>query len=545
MGWLNNAAAAVWSIGQRSQLDRWAEELDTEIKREDDDFWYSSLGVKSKAGVRVTADLALRASAVYSCIKVLAETMASLPMSVLQILPDGERVEFNNHPIADLIRYQPNGIQTAIEFWETTILHSALRGVGYAEIVPGPRGAVDQLISLHAGRVHTEILRDGTLRFKFTDPFTGATRTLLQEEMFRIPGLSSDGITGLPAVDIAADAIGLGMAADNYASRIFSNNLNMGGFLSSQKKMSPEAQKRLITKLMELFAGGNNVGRPMILQDGIKFEKASMRADEAQLLEARKWQLLEVARFWRIPPHMLGIDDTTNRATAEEQGRNFVRYTIRPWGRRIVQAIRRDLIVAKGVYEVAFDYDDLEMGNLQARAEYLSKALGAGGSPPWLTQNEARQFEGWNKRKEIWADTLPQGTNPGGAAAGSKQPAALAGPSPAPAIENNSPEARAGRLARKENKAFSKALQRYAGDPDGMRDWLKAFYGGHVSCVMETLGLLKSEAKLYCDFQKKEALESNDWHLLLERREENLAATIAAVLKKHGVKHGNDAQVQA
>jgi HK97 family phage portal protein len=541
MGWTDRFSGI---FGKQSQLDRWADDL-TDAIRQDDDFWYSSLGVKSKAGIRVTADLALRASAVYACVKVLAETMASLPMSVYRVLPNGDREEYNSHPIAELIRYQPNGIQTAVEFWETTVLHSALRGVGYAEIVSGPRGAVDQLKSLHADRVVTELLRDGTLRFRITDPATGANRVLLQEEMFRIPGLSSDGITGLRAVDIAADAIGLGMAADNYASRIFSNNLNMGGFLSSQKKMSPEAQRRLITRLVEMFAGGGNVGRPMILQDGMKYEKASMLASEAQLLEARKWQLLDVARFWRIPPHMLGIDDTTNRATAEEQGRNFVRYTVRPWGRRIVQAIRRDLIIAKGLYEVDYDYDDLEKGNLQARAEYISKALGAGGSPPWMTQNEARQWEGWNSRKEPWADVLSQGTNPGGAAAGSNQqpqPAALV-TSPPPAIEDNSPHARAMRLARKENKAFGKALLRYVGEPDSMRDWIKAFYGGHVSCVMETLDLRKNEAKVYCDFQKKEALEANDWPILLERREAELAGTIAAVLKKFGAETAVDSSV--
>ncbi|MBR1070840.1 MULTISPECIES: phage portal protein [Bradyrhizobium] len=540
MGWRDTLAGA---FAPRSQLDRWAADVTDAIERDDDDFWYSELGRKSKAGIRVTADIALRASAVYSCVKVLAETMASLPMSVYRVQPNGDREEFNSHPIGELIRYQPNGIQTAVEFWETTILHAALRGVGFAEIKPGARGAVDQLVSLHTDRVTTEVIRDGTLRFKITDPFTGATRTLLQEEMFRIPGLSSDGVNGLRAVDIAADAIGLGIAADNYASRIFSNNLNMGGFLSSQKKMSPEAQRRLITKLVEMFAGGNNVGRPMILQDGIKYEKASMLASEAQLLEARKWQLLEVARFWRIPPHMLGIDDTTNRSTVEEQSLNFVRYTIRPWARRIVQAIRRDLILAKGVYEVAYDFDDLEKGNLQARADYISKALGAGGTPAWLTQNEARQWEGWNRRSEPWADVLPQGTNPGGGAAGAKQPAAL--PAETPAIEDNSPDARARRLADKENKAFGKALVRHAGDADGMRDWIKAFYGGHVSSVMKMLDIRRDGARAYCEFQKREALGANDWHALLETREEKLAATIAAVLKQHEVEHGNDAPIQA
>lgn len=545
MGWINNAVATVWSIGRKSELDRWAADLDQALPRDDDDIWYSPLGRKSTSGIRVTADLALRASAVYSCIKVLAETMATTPMSVYRVLPNGDREEYNAHPIAELIRYQPNSIQTAAEFWETTVLHSALRGVGYAEIVPGPRGAVDQLKSLHADRVAVETLRDGSLRFKITDPFTGITRTLLQEEVFRVPGLSSDGITGLRAVDIAADAIGLGMAADNYASRIFSNNLNMGGFLSSTKKMSPEAQKRLITKLVEMFAGSNNAGRPMILQDGIKFEKASMMADEAQLLDARKWQLLEMSRFWRIPPHMLGIDDSTNRSTAEEQGRNFVRYTIRPWANKIVQAIRRDLIVAKGVYEVRYDFDDLEKGDLAAQGDFYSKALGAGGTPPFLTQNEVRQLAGWNRRSEPWADILPQGTNPGGAASGSKQspPAALAEPASPRALEDNSPDACASRVARKENVALRKAALRFVADPDGFREWVKAFYGGHVSFIMETLGLAKDGAKSYCAYQRDEVLAANDIDALITRREESLAAQISAVLKKHGANNGADAEV--
>lgn len=543
MGWKDRFTGLFASKNLRSGRGLYADDGETVTPEDSADHWFSPLGRKSKAGVRVTADLSLKASAVYACVKVLAETMATLPMTVYRIQADGSRIEANNHPIAELIRNQPNGIQTAVEFWETTILHSALRGVGYAEIVPGPRGAVDQLISLHADRVQTEKLRDGTLRFKITDPFTGAVRTLLQEEVFRIPGLSSDGITGLRAVDIAADAIGLGMAADNYASRIFSNNLNMGGFLSSAKKMSVEAQRRLIARLIEKFTGGDNVGRPMILQDGITFNKASMNADQAQLLDARKWQLLEVARFWRIPPHMLGIDDSTNRSTIEEQSINFVRYTIRPWATRIEQAIRRDLIVAKGVYEVKFNLDELEAGNLAARAAYYTAALGTGGAPPWLTQNEVRVLEGWNKRPEAWADVLPQGTNPGGAAAGSNQPAAVEPPKDPKAIEDKSTDVRAVRVARKENAALRKAAMRLAADPDGFRDWIKAFYGGHVSFVVEVLGLSKDGAKAYCLHQRDEALAANDIEALITRREENLAAQISAALKKHGATNGPDASV--
>jgi HK97 family phage portal protein len=547
MGWINDTVAAVWSLGQQVSYGGPQRAGDVEIPGDDNDYWYEPATKKGASGIRVTADIALKSSALFACVKFLAETMASLPFAVYRKLPDGGISPAPEHPLDELIRYQSNKIQTAVEFWETVILHAALRGTGYAEIVPGPRGAVDQLISLHTDRVVPEWVNDGTrvgfLRFKVTNPHTNQTRTLLQEEVFRIPGLSSDGMSGLRAVDIAGEAIGIGMAADQYAGRVFSNHLNIGGFLSSQKKMSPEAQRRLISKLMEKFAGPANFHRPMILQDGIKFERAAMKADEAQLLEARKWQISEIARFFRIPLHMLGVDDQTNRSTVEEQSINLVKYTIRPWARRIEQAVRRDLIIATKNYEVKFNLDALERGNLDARKSYWAAALGEGGNRPgWMSVNEVRIAEGLNPIDEAWAWLVPQGKydTPAPAAVDAAAPAAIAA-SGAPKIEDQTPTARAERLARKENKAFSKALVRNAGDPDTMRDWIKAFYGGHVSCVMEILDLRKNEAKAYCDFQKKEALESNDWPTLLERREEMLAGTVAGVLKRFGDGNGQDA----
>lgn len=545
MGWLNDTVAAVWSLGQPGRAGQRVGDI--ELPGDDDDHWYEPYAKKGASGIRVTPDIALKSSALFACVKFLAETMASLPFAVYRKLPDGGVLPAPEHPLDELIRYQPNKIQTAVEFWETVILHAALRGTGYAEIVPGPRGAVDQLISLHTDRVVPEWINDGTrvgyLRFKVTNPHTNVTRILLQEEVFRIPGLSSDGVTGLRAVDIAGEAIGIGMAADQYAARVFSNNLNIGGFLSSPKKMSPDAQRRLISRLMEKFASPANFHRPMILQDGITFEKASMKASEAQLLEARKWQISEIARFFRIPLHMLGVDDQTNRSTVEEQSINLVKYTIRPWARRIEQAVRRDLIIATRNYEVKFNLDALERGNLEARKNYWAAALGEGGNRPgWMSVNEVRIAEGLNPINEAWAWLVPQGKSdaPAPVAVDTAATAAIA-PAETPRIEDNTPSARADRLARKENKAFGKALLRYAGEPDSMRDWIKAFYGGHVSCVMEILDLRKNEAKVYCDFQKKEALEANDWPALLERREETLAATIAAVLKKFGDDNGQDA----
>ncbi|MGY4224341.1 HK97 family phage portal protein [Bradyrhizobium sp. USDA 4503] len=543
MGWINNTVAAVWSLGRRADDSGEQEER---YYGDDADFYYESVGKRSKAGIRITPMIAMRLSAFAACAKVLAETIASLPVSINKVMPDDGRLPAPGHPVAELIRFQPNRTQTAAEFWESIILHAVLFGTGYAEIVPGARGAVDQLNFLRSDRVTQDQLRDGTLRFTVTNPTSGGSRVLLQDEVLRIPSLSLDGVNGLSMLDLAAESIGLGVAADQYASRIFSNNLNMGGFITTQKRMSPQAVRRLIARLMEKYASPENFHRPAVLQDGAKFEPASMKASEAQLLEARKWQIAELARFFRIPLHMLGVDDQTNRSTVEEQSINFVKYTIRPWARKIEQAIRRDLIIATGLYEVKFNLDALERGNLEARRNYWSAALGAGGAPGWMTINEVRVAEGLNRINEPWADQVSRGAYqqqqqvlPQAA----DERFAVALPAPPEKIEDNTPEAVAARVARKENQALRKASLKFAADPDGMREFIMAFYGGHVSFVMQNLQISRDGARAYCAHQRDEALGANDIVALLDRRDEKLAGQIAAVLKKHGAQNGEDAAV--
>ena len=482
-----------------------------------DDFWYGPVGVGNQAGIRVTPDLALKAAALYACIKVLAETLATLPCQMFRTLPNGNREPAPDHPLDDLIRFQPNGWQTAVEFWEMLIMHAALRGTGYAEVVPGRRGFADQLEPLHTDRVEAERLRDKTLRFKVTDPQTGKQRYLLQEEMFRIPGMSSDGVTGLRAVDLAAEDLGLGIAADAYAARVFSNNLNIGGYLIHPGKLSEAAQKTLIQALMEKLAGVYNAHRPVVLQEGMKFEKATFAAEEAQLKEAREFQIKLIAMRWRIPLFMLGIEQ--RGADSEQQANDFVKYTLRPWVRRIEQAIRRDLILAPQLYEAKFNLDALLRGDSKSRADYFSKALGSGGSPAWMTQNEVRDKEGLPRIEDPRADTLGVGTNPD-----TSEPRALA---------DDTPLGRAGRLVKKEIAAITKAAMRFAADPDGFRAWLKAFYAGHVSATMQVLGVSKDVARLYCAHARSEVGRANDVAGLMDRWEAGRAQEIADIIAKN------------
>lgn len=482
-----------------------------------DDFWYEPAGHgQSQAGIKVTPDIALKSAAVFSCVKLLAETVATMPLHVFTGGREG-RIQVDDHPISDVIRFQANNQDTAVEFWGMLLLHAFLRGTGYAEIVPGPRGAVDQLIPLHTDRVIPERLPDRTLRFKVMNEKTGETRVLLEEEILRIPGLSSDGISGLRAVDIAADAIGLGIASETYASRVFSNGVNMGTVLVHPDELSPSAQLNLINRIAERTAGASNAHRPIVLQEDMKVHKVGQTATEAQLIEARKWQVAEIARFWRIPLHLLGQNDERNRATVEEQSINFVRYTIRPITRRIEQAIRRDLIIRKNLFFVSYNLGGLMEGDSKSKAEFYKAALGSGGHSPWMSVNEVRSLE--NLPTKTGHDDLAEPLN--------KQVTS----EPAAQIEDSSLTARTERLARKEVAAVRKASLRLADDADAMRKWVAGFYGGHVSAVMEALEIPKDAARAYCAYQRDKVLKANDVEGLLQRWEDTLAGEIVSTIE--------------
>lgn len=521
-------------MGLKQSISKWLGVQPHAAQPDSDDFWYQSAMQTSQAGIVVTPDVALKASAVFACVKVIAETVASLPLAMHRENSSGGKVPAPDHPLDELIRFQPNNIQTAIEFWEGLLLCAALRGTGYAEIIPGRRGAVDQLKPLLTEHVSPEKLMDGSLRFRITD-MRGGSRVLLQEEVLRIPGLSTNGVTGLNAVELAADEIGLGMAADAYASRVFSNKLNIGGFLIHPGKISPEAVKGLTQRLTEKFAGIGNAHRPMILQEGFKFEPATMDAKDAQLTEARKWQITMIAMRWRIPLFMLGIEQKDS--SSEQLALDFVKYTVRPWVRRIEQAIRRDLIVQKNRYVAKFNIDALLRGDSTTRADYFSKALGSGGSPAWLTQNEVRILDGFNPIKDKRADTLGVGTNPR-----TDEPAKMtaerieAPATDTPKIEPPKPDPytrRAEQLAGKEIKAVRKASMRFADDRDALETWVKSFYGGHVSCVMEVLEIEKHPARAYCEFQRDKLLSAEDFEAVLVKWEKELAAEISEILNRY------------
>ena len=533
MGWFRRATSAIFGGGKSA------------ANNPADDRYYETYSPgPNAAGIKITADSALKVGAVWRSVAILADTLATLPLRIYKLrtpgLVEGGMDPAPNHPVDDVITLRPNGWMTAAEFWGMMGFHAALRGMAYAEIKPGARGAVDSLIPLHPDRVKPELLPDGTLRFEVRDPKNGTTRILLQEEMLRIPGLTSDGISGLRTVDLASEQIALAMAADQYAARIFSNALNMGGFFSHPGKLTKDAVERLRAMLMQRFSGAANFHKPAILQEGMKYEQASMRARDAQLLEARKWQIGEIGRYWGIPLHMLGVDDQTNRSTVEEQSLNFVRFTVRPWIERIEQAIRRDLIIAPRFYVAKFNLDELERGNMQARADFWAKMLGSGGSPQVLTVNEVRSEEGWNRSDDPAADRLARPTNPAAQpeiAPAEALAALLAPPAPVPtpeaplAIAPGSVEEvilSGEALVRKEVATLRRLNIRHADDSAAFHKAVVAFYGGFASEVCKKLGVTKDQAKAWCRKRAERVGDAEDVSAEIDALEADMEAEVEA-----------------
>ncbi|WP_342152339.1 phage portal protein [Methylorubrum sp. SB2] len=358
-----------------------------------DDRWYSDdLGGQTFAGRRVTPDIAMQFSAVYAAVNLLAKTIASLPLRIYR--KDGSKsYEAPEHPLNDLLEYQPNGWQTAWDFKAMLMMHLALRGNAYAEIVAGPRGFADRLEPLHPDRVSVERLQDYTLRYTVTDPLRG-TRRLMQDEILHLRGSIAPGIVGISPITYARQTVGLALATEEHGARLFSNGARPSGVITVPKSWSDEAFQRFKEDWRRTYNGLSNAGGTPILEDGAKFEAISLTAEDAQFLSTRQHQIEEVCRWLGVPPVLLHhMTKTTSWGSGVEAIMlAFVRNDLRPWLDCWTHAIRRDLILAPRLYEARFDIEDLIRGDSKAQAEFFSRLVLNG----VLTRNEVRDALGYN-----------------------------------------------------------------------------------------------------------------------------------------------------
>ncbi|WP_084267700.1 phage portal protein [Azohydromonas lata] len=375
----------------------------------------------SKAGIAVNWDTAIRVSTVLACASVISRGIAQVPLKVF--LQQGEsKTPALDHPLYYLLHNQPNPWQTSFEYRETMGLHLALAGKHYSFINRVSGGRIEELISFEPQKVCVDRATDGTLTYNITMP-NGAQQAFPQEAIWHVRGPSWNGWQGMDPVELAREAIGLAIAAEEQHARLFRNGVRPSGTYSVEGKLLPDQYKVLREFIVENTTG-DNASMPLIVDRGAKWLPQAMSGVDSQHLETRRFQVEEICRSFGVMPIMVGFaDKTATYASVEQMLIAHVVHCLSPWYIRLQQSIDAHLIGKRDVvrgYYAKFIAQGLLHGAMQDRAEYFAKALGAGGSPAWMTQDEVRGLEELNPMGGA-AAKLPVPTNVGG---GQPQPAA-------------------------------------------------------------------------------------------------------------------------
>ena len=347
-------------------------------------------------GLIVTPETSMQVAAVWSAIRLLAESVGILPLFIYRRVQAGGKERDPNHPLFNLLHATPNVFQTIYEFKEMMQIHVLLRGNAYAEIIPTGGRGVSQLIPLHPDRVRPFHAPDGRRAYEFT-PLDGPTRILLQNEVLHIMGLSSDGLKGLNPIEHHRRSIGLSIGAEKYGARFFKNDAKPGVILEHPGRLTTEGRQNLRESWERMHRGVDRAHKTAILEEGLKAREMGMNPQDAQFLETRKFQVTDIARIFRVPPHMIGDLEKATFSNIEEQSLEFVVYNLTPWLVRWEQAVMRDLfaIEDRKTHLAEFLVDALLRGDIEGRFKAYAIARQWG----WLSANDIRAIENLNPIK--------------------------------------------------------------------------------------------------------------------------------------------------
>lgn len=448
------------------------------------DFWFSPVGTQSVTGQRVSPDTAMRLSAVYSCVRVLAESFAVLPFRLYRPRANGRgREVVRNHWAVRLFNGQPNRFQNRFEFREMLQGHVALRGNAFCEIVER-NGEVTDLLPRHPDRMSVELLGDDRWRYVYVG-MDGSRRTLRRDQVWHLRGLSGDGIVGMNPIEMQREAVGGGLAAQEYANRFFANDAKpTGGWIEYPGTVADKTARENLTQSIRDAISGQNRHRILTLDRGMKYHEVGMTNRDSQFIESRKMTRAEIAGIFRVPPHMIADLERATFSNIEQQSIDFWQNTMLPWCERWEAAVEA-LIGDEGL-EVEFDFRNLLRGDATSRATYAHNGILDG----WLTRNEARELEGYDPIEGLDEPLVPMNErelsdpDPNGeAGAGEELPDATT----TPPSDTDEPDARlvallrgnAGRMARRlhklDNPGADVLADALAIDQEAAKVWLGAF----------------------------------------------------------------------
>jgi HK97 family phage portal protein len=352
-----------------------------------------TLGTTTASGISVSADKAMQLSAVSACVRLIAESIASLPLDVYTREPDGGRKRAVGHPTHQLLHAEPNPLMTSFVFREMLAAQVLLKGNAYAPIIRNGAAQPVELLPVLSDTVRVRRSETMGLVYDLQMP-DGRSYTLGQADVLHVPGLSFDGITGVSPIKYAAQAIGLGLAAEQYGAAWFGNGSTPAGYISMAGKLNKDQAAAMRDSWYAAYGGLRNANKTAVLFDGAKFERISIPPNEAQFIETRKFQVSEIARWYRVPPHMIGDLERATFSNIEHQQLEFVTHTLRPWLIRFEQEINRKLFPSStdgtpARHYCEFNVDGLLRGDIKSRSDYYVRGRQWG----WLSANDIRAKE--------------------------------------------------------------------------------------------------------------------------------------------------------
>jgi HK97 family phage portal protein len=351
--------------------------------------WLASLmGRATAAGETVNPTTALSLSAVYSATSIIANTIASLPCQVYKTT-EGNRAPVSVHPLNFILRDEPNRNMTAFIFFQTLQTSVLLWGNAYARIHRDEAGRPHTLEYLHPSSV-TPTLYQGELFYKID----GQKETVNNFDMLHVPGLGFTGLVGKGVIEVAAENIGLGLAAQSYGSEFFANGGNLAATLETDSKLTDEAFERLQTSWYDNNGAKGKRAGTKILEQGLKYKPVTIPPEQAQFILTKKITVTDIARYFGLPPHLIADLERSTNNNIEHQGIEFVQHCIRPWVKRWEQELDRKLFRddEKGMFAIKFNLNSLLRGDVKSRGEYYSKLFSVGA----LSQNDIRRLENQN-----------------------------------------------------------------------------------------------------------------------------------------------------
>lgn len=347
--------------------------------------------IKSTAsGMNVTQKNAMQISTVFSCVRVLSEGIASLPLHLYKQQKD-KKVKATSHYLYELLNLQPNPEITSMNFWEMAVAYLALNGNFYAQIIRTRAGKIKELIPLVSNNVTKYRLTDGTIIFTYY--ISGKTYEFKKEDIFEVMGLTLDGFTGVSAITYQRESLGLGKAAEEYGAKFFKNDATPPIAVTIPGELSEEAYNRLKQSWQKAHSG-DNAHKTALLEGGSTITKIGLSNADSQFLETRKYQRTEIAGMFRVPPHLIGDLEKSSFSNISEQSQELVKYTLHPYIIRIERAIRTQLLNAtdRKIYYPKFNVDGLLRGDIKTRYE----AYNIGRNMGVLSANEIRSKEEMN-----------------------------------------------------------------------------------------------------------------------------------------------------